>query len=178
MEGGPNGTRPRSWPGLGLACQGELILLRRDRHRRSLSSTIQSAAVSASRQGVSESNRNWVNPYGERSPRGSRYGDPSSGDPWFDAARLALPCQGSSCHSGVASQAQPGGFGCSQGVLVGPFDCRSRWAACGSSAPVNNRHGMTGLARRRKPAREGMLEAGPGRPSLWYQWRLSVSVLY
>jgi len=47
-------------------------------------------------------------------------------------------------HSMVdSSTAGVGGFG---DVLVGPFDCRSRWATCGLPTPVNSRLGEAGLA--------------------------------
>jgi hypothetical protein len=75
--------------------------------------------------------------------------------------------------TGVVASATPApGSGDSQGVLVGPFDCRSRWTACGPPTPVNNRQGQAGLARSRERAREGMSEAGSRRQSRRYQWRL------
>lgn len=83
--------------------------------------------------------------------------------PGFDGERPAPPCQGTSCRQVVASQAPTGRVRIvRKGVLAGLHDCRSRWAACGSLAPVNNRQGTAGLAVRREPVRESMSDAGRG----------------
>lgn len=82
-NGGPNGkSRPRSWPGFGLACQGELILFGgiATADRRSRFFPID-RGVSLATCGCPSRIRVGVYPHGERSLSGRRNGDSSPVDP-------------------------------------------------------------------------------------------------
>lgn len=164
---GPNGSpRPnRSWPGLGLAlprrvdpparevplpqvAAGDFSSHRRCRRR--------DTRVSDSRSSWGKSVRRAV--VVRASIRRCVAGRPldrqrSAG---FSLPRDELPA------GGRFASTYSSGSEVRKRVLAGLHDCRSRWAACGSLAPVNNRQGTAGLASRREPARESMSEAGPG----------------